>query len=297
MNTILAHRGPSILRRFIARSPRFVVRTSNDARLALSAVVAGTVAIQIQLRNAYANAATSETHTRRTQTSKTEGKTTKSKANKKKSATKTKAKQKPKKKLTDNQKEALKKKAQRQEIKELKIAALTPPKALANNPFGLVLQQNVGETLAQKIETYRNMSAAERDRLRELAKANTDTNKAAFEQWVKSHTPLQIKEANAARRRLRLLSGRPRSFADIPDPRQVKRPGSAYIIFAKERLNSGEVNHLTANERISHIAENWRKMTQAEQEKYRELQKEASRHYAMQYESVYGESPKHQVSK
>lgn len=100
----------------------------------------------------------------------------------------------------------------------------------------------------------------------EIAKENTEANRLAFEQWVKSHTPFQIKEANAARKRLRALLGRPRAYADIKDPRQVKRPRLAYIIYAVEQFQSGQFDDLEAKERVSEIAKSWRSLTEAEKD-------------------------------
>ncbi|WEW61607.1 hypothetical protein PRK78_007098 [Emydomyces testavorans] len=312
MNSALARRGTAVLHRLSLHGPwwasRLALHNSNTIQLAQSASKVGISVLPLRLRNSYAAAAARpKAHTGRAAASKTpkarKAKTAATKTKKKTSRTSKTSKAKPKskadprkkKKLTDKQKEVSEKKKQRQEIKELKVMALSPPKSLPNNPFGLVLQQKQHGTVAERTQAYKKMSIEEFERLRGVAKANVDANRAAFEQWVKSHTPLQIKEANAARRRLGRLLGR--SIREIPDPRQVKRPKTSYLIFAQERLHSGELNHLGATERMSNIAGAWRNMTKSEQEKYQQLYQEGLKQYAQEYQSVYGTPPKRTPSK
>ncbi|EAS27695.3 uncharacterized protein CIMG_10300 [Coccidioides immitis RS] len=299
MNSILSRGGPTAIRRIGAHTVQqltSLARNSNGIRFAPAVCKAKVVVLPFRLRNTYTTAARPKAHTGRAVASKTtKAKKPAATQAKKKRTTKTKTatgKKPQRKALTDKQKAQLENKKRKQEIKDLKLVALSPPKMLPNNSFGLVLQQVELGTVAQRTEAYRKMSESERERLREAAKSNAEANRATFEAWVKNHTPLQIKEANNARRKLRNLLDKPRSFPDIRDPRQVKRPLSAYIIFAKEQLNSAELANLTVTEKMMRIGKSWRDMTKAGQEKYHRLHADAIRQYVNEYESVYGEPPK-----
>ncbi|KAI1925368.1 hypothetical protein LOZ65_002905 [Ophidiomyces ophidiicola] len=316
MAYILARRATTIFRRLTPSDTQRLaclsLRTSTGTQSTSLASNAGIVTLPLRLRNSYATAtARPKAHTGRaaaskkprpqgTTAKKPTKKTTKKRVSKSKpkpkSRAKSKATKKPKRKaLTDKQKETLKKKKERQEIKELKIAALSPPKALPHSPFGLMLQQMQHGGISEKTAAYKNLSASELERLRAVAKENVEANREAFAQWVKSHTALQIKEANTARRRLRRLTKR--SVREISDSRQVKRPKTSYIIFAQEKLQSGEFDHLELTKKMVHIGQTWRNLSSAEQEKYVNLAKEATEVYMKEYQSVYGQQPPKRQSK
>ncbi|KLJ07333.1 hypothetical protein EMPG_17187 [Blastomyces silverae] len=190
---------------------------------------------------------------------------------------------KKRKQLTEKQKEALQKKKAREEIANLKAAALDPPKGLPETAYILLQQQH--KQFAGISEAYRNLDPAERQRLDEIAESNRAANKAAFHDWVNRHTPLQIKEANAARRKLRRLLNKNRGFMEIADDRQPKRPANAYMHFVKEVSASGDVS---TTDRMKKSAELWRALSQSEKEKYQRMALEEKDQYMHRYKSLYG---------
>lgn len=87
---------------------------------------------------------------------------------------------------------------------------------------------------------------------------------AAYDQWIKSHTPLQIKEANLARRRLAKL--KKSSVPQLRDDRLVKRPRTAFVHYFVERTEGGDFKHMAAKDITSRVTEEWRGMTDYEKE-------------------------------
>lgn len=179
MTFMLARRGATILRRLTSQCPQNIVcasiRDQNEV-LVTSAVAAsplrlmklystpvarpkahtGRAAASKKARSGESKTATDNSEKKSKKTTKSKKETTGSKKKIKtvKSATR---------KLTDKQKEERAKYKQKQEIKQLKVAMLSPPKTLPNNAFGLVLQQTEHGTVAQRTEVYRGLSAAERE--------------------------------------------------------------------------------------------------------------------------------------
>ncbi|PGH33333.1 hypothetical protein GX50_03810 [[Emmonsia] crescens] len=214
----------------------------------------------------------------------TSTKTSARKVVKKSIKTKPKVKAAPKRKqLTEKQKETLQKKKAREEIVNLKVTALEPPKGLPETAYILLQQQH--KQFSGVSEAYKNLPQAERQRLDEIAESNRAANKATYQEWVNSHTPLQIKEANAARRKLRRLLNKKRGFMEISDDRQPKRPANAYMHFVKEVSASGEVS---TSDRMKKSAELWRGLSASEKEKYQQMALEEKDRYIHQYKSLYG---------
>ncbi|KAG5294833.1 HMG box domain-containing protein [Histoplasma ohiense] len=206
---------------------------------------------------------------------------------KKSTKAKPKVKATPKRKqLTEKQKEALQKKKAREAIAELKAAALEPPKSLPETAYILLQQQH--KQFAGISDTYKNLPSEERQRLDEIAESNRAANRAAFHDWVNRHTPLQIKEANAARRRLRRLLNKKRGFMEISDDRQPKRPANAYMHFVKEVSASGDVS---TSDRMKKCAELWRSLSMSEKERYQQMALEAKNRYIYDFKSAYGTDP------
>ncbi|OAX85256.1 hypothetical protein ACJ72_00378 [Emergomyces africanus] len=214
----------------------------------------------------------------------TSPKKTAKKTVKKSTKAKPKVKAAPKRKqLTEKQKEALQKKKAREQIENLKVTALDPPKGLPETAYILLQQQH--KQFSGVSEVYKNLSANERQHLDEIANSNRAANKAAYQEWVNQHTPLQIKEANAARRKLRRLLNKKRGFMELSDDRQPKRPANAYMLFVKEVSASGEVS---TSDRMKKSAELWRGLSANEKEKYQQMALEEKDRYVHQYKSLYG---------
>lgn len=98
--------------------------------------------------------------------------------------------------------------------------------------------------------------------------ATAATNKEAYEkeykEWLDSHSPLEIKQANDARRRLAQIQNK--KFFPLHDPRLVKRSKIAYLFYAEERHQAGDLKYMPIPERGVRIAEEWRGMTAAEKQ-------------------------------
>ncbi|ODH44667.1 hypothetical protein ACO22_00824 [Paracoccidioides brasiliensis] len=222
-------------------------------------------------------------------TAKNPSRKTVKKSTKAKPKTKSKVKRsrKPNKQLTEKQMETLRKRKAREMIKNLKAVALVPPKGLPETPIMLLQKQM--KQFGGATEAYKNLSPAERESLNQTAQLNRASNKTMFQDWVKSHTPLQIKQANMARQRLRKLFKKPRRFMKIRDDRQIKRPVNAYLFFLKEAFASGGIFD---KESMSKTAAAWRGMTAGEkeelQQKYQQMALENKNKYLQQHKSIYG---------
>jgi hypothetical protein len=92
------------------------------------------------------------------------------------------------------------------------------------------------------------------------AAANKAANEAALKAWVESHTPLQILEANNARRRLAQLQGK-RRVSIIHDDRLVKPPTSAWIYFFMEKRDK---NALVVSDMAQDVAVQWKNLPASE---------------------------------
>ncbi|KAF9887514.1 hypothetical protein FE257_010092 [Aspergillus nanangensis] len=213
---------------------------------------------------------------------------------------KTAEKAKPKRKvLTEKQKDAKKARELRQLIKDLKITALEPPKRLPDNYWNLAVVSKLSEAektspkgaeaFKAATELAKAISEAERERFVDTAASNKRANTDAYERWIKSHTPLQIKDANLARRRLANLKNT--SVPQLRDERLVKRPRSAYVLFYTERTDGGDFKHMVVKDIAARVAEEWRGLTDAEKTKYRQLQENDQQRYIREYRDVYGEDP------
>ncbi|RAH60934.1 HMG box protein [Aspergillus piperis CBS 112811] len=231
-------------------------------------------------------------------------KSTSTKTTKSTKSTKTTKKPRAKKVLTDEQKaakkEAKEKSDLRQLVKQLKAASLTPPKRLTNH-FTLTMLSKLEEVkkegkglkgkeaFKEAADRAKNISEAEREQFVATAATNKEAYEKEYKEWLDSHSPLEIKQANDARRRLAQIQNK--KFFPLHDPRLVKRSKIAYLFYAEERHQAGDLKHMPIPERGVRIAEEWRGMTAAEKQKYVRLQEVDADRYAREYKVVYGEDP------
>lgn len=103
-----------------------------------------------------------------------------------------------------------------------------------------------------------------RQRFVNQAEENKAANEASYEAWLKQYTPLQIKQANTARKYLRRLGHT--KFFGIQDERLVKTPISAYLWFVKERHESGDFKHLPVKDAALRLAGEWKDLTDSEKQ-------------------------------
>ena len=84
---------------------------------------------------------------------------------------------------------------------------------------------------------------------------------------MQGYTPLEIKEANTARRQLTKASkaaGKKKTYRLIKDDRLVQRSRNSYSYFLKDRNDSGDLIGMTLVERARLIAQEWKKLSAAE---------------------------------
>ncbi|KAL3485905.1 hypothetical protein BJX62DRAFT_242479 [Aspergillus germanicus] len=215
-------------------------------------------------------------------TSRPKDSNTESTANKKpKKATKAvKKPAKSRRELTPEQierKEARKKAAEKKQlVRSLKETALHPPKPLPTRARGIAIRKvyaearaatsgPVSEVLVKASALVESMSADERQQCENQAEANKIANEAAYEAWIKSYTPNQIREANNARRRLAQLKVTKRASL-LKDNRLVKQPTGSYFFFLADKREAGSGIGKKMTEETSYFAEEWKSLAPAEKE-------------------------------
>ncbi|KAK5120526.1 hypothetical protein LTR85_006181 [Meristemomyces frigidus] len=247
----------------------------------------------------------------------------KNEAKKQKAAKKEKAARKPavkkatpRKVLTEEQKAAKTAELDKSETRDLKKAALQPPKKGTHLNAYLVFSgekgkdlKGLGDGLAsyrQKVvehgkalgAQWKEMSAADIEHYNHLCHTSKEAAQAEYKRWVESHTPEQIQAANRARTTLRRKSkavetGKRKigQWPAIHDERAVKRPLSAFAQFTTNRHASGDFKNITLPERSKLIAQEWKALSENEKDKYKALQAEDSKRYVDEYSNAYGHTP------
>ncbi|KAJ5794199.1 High mobility group superfamily [Penicillium paradoxum] len=248
----------------------------------------------IQWRPQSNSFATSPNHLETTKAPRTEESSDKGANGKHADDNSTKKKKKP---LTEKQKEKRAAHQRKLQIDQLKVTALTPPKKLPPNFFSLAIAEKIsemkdlgqykpGEAFTIAATQAKSLSAQDEERLKAQAEKNRAANTAAYKAWIQSHTPLQIKEANAARRFLSRLVKK--DYRNITDDRLVKAPSSRYALYLKERLSSGEYQAQTQKEAFGAIAKTWNELAESEKEHYHRLHVEDRARYEREHQEVYG---------
>lgn len=101
-----------------------------------------------------------------------------------------------------------------------------------------------------------------------IARVKVEKDQAEYKRWVESHTPDEIRKANAARtelnRKLPSKNGRKAKYPEIVDERVVSRPRNAFIHFFLNRTNSGDLKNLKAKDRMKLLAQEWQELSQGE---------------------------------
>ncbi|OQE06748.1 hypothetical protein PENVUL_c016G06968 [Penicillium vulpinum] len=201
-----------------------------------------------------------------------------------------------KKPMSEKQQEAQRLKKLRAQITELKATALLePPKRLVVSAFGLAMAEKLREIKGQykiqeafilAIEHGKSLSGLERERFQSQADANKVANTAAHDAWIRSHTPLQIKEANSARSNLSRLSNK--SYPSLKDDRLPKSPKSAYMFYVIDRLGAENYHGKPGTETFKYIGEEWAQLPQSEKDRYEQLHVEDRQRYEREHLKAYG---------
>ncbi|KAL8776996.1 MAG: hypothetical protein Q9213_008048 [Squamulea squamosa] len=198
------------------------------------------------------------------------------KARKKSAKAKAKPAKKKKKALKPEEKERL-------VLKELKAKALTPPKQLPASAFSVLLVEKqkearapvkavkgagagagAGSVAKDCSRIYRSFTPEQREQYNHVANQNKATNDSKYREWILSHSPKEIYEANRARRTLKSRLKTPRSWPKLQDERLVTGRRSPYIRFHIQRRRSGDFAGLTIGEAAKLIGAEWRGLSESD---------------------------------
>ncbi|CEJ59018.1 hypothetical protein PMG11_07655 [Penicillium brasilianum] len=208
-------------------------------------------------------------------------------------------KKKPTRALTEEQKEKKEKKESRELVKRLKETALQPPKKLPQVARSIAIQSKIkevreqsslrkpAEVLKEAVSQVQSQRLGEADRYINQAEENRAANKASYEAWIQQYTPLQVKQANTARKHLRRLGYT--KYLALQDERLAKSPITAYMWYLKERHDSGDFKHLHVKEAASRIASEWKSLTDSEKQPFLTKSERDVERYREEYREVYGE--------
>ncbi|KAH8663117.1 hypothetical protein BGZ60DRAFT_433127 [Tricladium varicosporioides] len=199
----------------------------------------------------------------------------------------------PKKKVVKPLTEEQKKKAV---IRELKKTALKPPKGLGSTPWIVFCGDNLSADNAVSLKNsmsdiaakYQSLSSAELEALNHRANENKRANDAALQKWLSGYTPIEIKTANNARNQLSKLLNR--KYSQLPDERLVRGPTNAYVYFVKDRLASGDLKGISAQESLKLIGAEWKQVSASDKKVYQDRAAADSQRYYQEYKTVYGKA-------
>jgi hypothetical protein len=99
------------------------------------------------------------------------------------------------------------------------------------------------------------------------ANQNKAKNEQAYKRWVQSHSPLEIKLANNARRLLNKqakAANKKKHINAIKDDRHVKSAIGPYTYFYIDRNASGDLNGMTVAERGKLVGREWKALSAAQ---------------------------------
>ncbi|KAL7824233.1 hypothetical protein V8C26DRAFT_385355 [Trichoderma gracile] len=190
------------------------------------------------------------------------------KAVKKKAATKKPKAAKKKKVLTDEQKERL-------EVRKLKqMALLKGPTFLPETAWSVYMVDNMrgstgGDPLGDKVKalatSFKNLPAAEKERLTAIGNSNKIANQEAKKRWIESFPPEAIYTANLARRRLARKTDKSKLYL-LHDERLPHRGGSGFTLYIKEQFSQTGAD--TAKDAMRAMSERWKSMSDDEKAPY-----------------------------
>lgn len=101
-----------------------------------------------------------------------------------------------------------------------------------------------------------------------LANQNKVANANSYRQWIESHTPAIIHEANLARLRLKRLGV---NAPQLQDHRQVKGLRVSYNFFYQERMQSGDLRGLKIGEGAKLLGREWKALSASEKKVCRSM--------------------------
>ncbi|BFZ57585.1 hypothetical protein PYCC9005_004637 [Savitreella phatthalungensis] len=141
-------------------------------------------------------------------------------------------------------------------------------------------KQAAGETfvLADAWRAYRGLTEDDKAKLLAQLPNVLADRKQAYDEFVSTLTPRQIREENALRRKLRreqkeagtLNKNSMANLREIKDPRAPKKPQSAYIKFFMESRETPEFRGLPVTELAKAVSAKWKTLTEQDKTKYME---------------------------
>ncbi|KIV79326.1 hypothetical protein PV11_06892 [Exophiala sideris] len=236
---------------------------------------------------------------KRTTTTKKAASTSATKKPTRRTKKKTVKKPKPKVKKAPS-KTALAQKARKAQSDLRAAALLEEPKQLPSTAFSLILVEeshkagDVRSRAAAASGRYKNLSPEEREQYNHQANENRQKNAVAYKKWVQSHTPLEIKQANNARRTLvrkAKAEGKKKRFTPIHDDRSVKGHRNAYTFFFADRHASGDLKGMSVGESGKLIGKEWKELSATERRAYDSKAEADKNRYDEELKSVYGLDP------
>ncbi|KAM0803894.1 hypothetical protein BDR22DRAFT_960490 [Usnea florida] len=212
---------------------------------------------------------------------------------KKTKAKKPKAK-KPKKELTAEEKT-------KKTIKELRAKALKAPSQLVTGAWTLFLTDKLraaekvegidaqgvknrfGDTLKAASAAYKELTAEQLEQYNHLANQNKAANAATYREWIESHTPMVIHQANLARRHLTRLGVK---TPVLKDERQVAGNRSAYAFFTQSRFKSGDYKNMKVTVAGGLAGREWKALTDEQKKPFRDLAAQDYARYTQERKTV-----------
>ncbi|KAL3427782.1 HMG box protein [Phlyctema vagabunda] len=209
--------------------------------------------------------------------------------------------------LTEKQKEkaavqraALRTKAKLQKLKETALVLSEPKGSTRHTPWTIFMQEQkkfyaanekitLIETLPALANAYKNLDAAEREKLNHRANETNVAEGAALRKFVELHTPQQIREANSARYQLNKHSKT--RIAPLPDLRAPKRPATAYSLFLGDKWKSGDLKGISVLEASKLARKEYVDLSADQRQVYEDRQAQRRQRYIQEHLTVFQQEP------
>ncbi|KLU84192.1 hypothetical protein MAPG_03237 [Magnaporthiopsis poae ATCC 64411] len=143
---------------------------------------------------------------------------------------------------------------------------------------------NLIEDVATVSKSFKELSAAELNNLKEIAQANLVANKAAYKEWVARHTPAEVNAANKARARLRRVHKA--SAPEIKDPRLPKRPMGPFFFYVHKGFTPRDPAQQTVIEHAKAAGAQWKKLSEEERKPFIDMSNADKVRYEVEKKSV-----------
>ncbi|KAK4099778.1 hypothetical protein N658DRAFT_487369 [Parathielavia hyrcaniae] len=126
----------------------------------------------------------------------------------------------------------------------------------------------LSDVMARLAVGYKALSATELDELRAVAEQNKTANQVALREWIQTHPPQRIHDANLARKLLR-RKHKASTGHFFADPRYPAKAMNSYAAFVKSRFHASDVDDPTTSQaKLTKISAEWKQLS-AEERKVR----------------------------